>query len=494
MKRFFQILSIVLLLPVFSRAQESQTPASQSFTLEQCIEYALENSMTMKNATLDQQIAAARVKETRGIGLPQITGDVNVVHNAKLPRFFATKQTLYGFAAPRDQNDPTKPIPYDQFLPGFEDHAVLAGQNFFQLKNSGNATLGLNQILFNGSYLVGLQAANAYRDLSVKSTNQSRETVIQQVTKAYYGVLINKDRMKLFDSNIERVESLLKTTTAMNENGFAESIDVDRIQVTLNNLKSERDKFYNLQDLTTQLLKFQMNYPMDQEITLAGEIASLQIDETLLDQYSADWEYTTRADYQLLMANKRLQQLNLKNKYAEGLPTLAGFANYGWSTQSYTFSGLFKTETAENDIADVDKWYSVSSLGLALQIPIFSGLQRTYRVQQAKLELMKVENNTSSLKSAIDLEIKQTAINYLNATTSLKSQDANRKLAENVARVTKIKYEQGVGSNIEVIEAESSLREAQINYYNALYDAIVAKVDLDKAYGKLSPKPTTENK
>lgn len=476
-----------------ARAQQGQPQSAQTFTLEQCIDYALENSLTVKNATIDEKIASARVKETRGIGLPQIGGDLSIVNNEKLSPFFATRRTVYGFSAPKDENG--EPIPYDQFLPELADNDVLAGRNFFQLKNIGNAMLTLNQILFNGSYLVGLQAANAYRELSVKVTNQTKEQAIHQVTKAYYSVLINKDRMKLFDSNILRVESLLKTTKAMNENGFAEGIDVDRIQVTLNNLRAERDKFYNLQELSIQLLKFQMNFPMDQNLTVSGEIASLQADENVLDQYSVAWDYAKRSDYQVLQTNKKLQSLNVKNRFAEGLPSLVGFVNYGWTTQSYSFPGLFKTETNVPPGAGigVDKWYNVFSLGLSLQVPIFSGLQRTYRVQQAKMELLKLENNTTLLKSSIDLEIKQTAISYLNAITSLKSQADNQKLAENVARVTKIKYEQGVGSNIEVIDAEGSLKEAQINYYDALYNALVAKVDLDKAYGKLTPQ-TTENK
>jgi outer membrane protein len=170
------------------------------------------------------------------------------------------------------------------------------------------------------------------------------------------------------------------------------------------------------------------------------------------------------------------------------MPSLVAFGNYGWSTQSSTFGGVFKTE---NDFPDAaDKWYRVSYVGVSLNVPIFTGLQQTYRVQQAKLDLLKTRTTIDRAKQGIDLEVKQTALTYLNAVTTLKSQDENRKLAENVARVTKIKYEEGVGSNNEVIDAETSLRESQINYYNALYDALVAKVDLDKAYGQITtPAP-----
>jgi outer membrane protein TolC len=482
MKPVYRILIICLIVPLFTEAQNQN---SKALSLEECVQYALENSVTVKNAVLDEEIADARVKETRGIGFPQIDATVGLLHNQKLPRFFA--QYTEGQGGFFDLSS----------VPGIQDGDVVAMPNFFQLGSSGNAALNINQILFNGSYLVGLKAASAYRELSIRSTKQSKEQTVQQVTKAYYGVLINKDRMNLFDNNIARVDSLLKTTQALNKNGFAEGIDVDRIQVTLNNLMAERDKFYNLQELSVLLLKFQMNFPMDQPLDVTGDIASLQIDEGLLKNYELDWDYTKRSDYALLEANRNLQNLDVRNKFSTALPSLSAFANLGYSTQSQNISGLFKTNSSgvpDSEQVGPDKWYSFSTFGLNLNIPIFSGLQRSYKLQQAKMNLLKIENNFTSLKSAIDLEVKQAAISYLNAIKSLESQRANSGLAANIARITKIKYEEGVGSNLEVIEAEASLKESQVNYYNALYDALIAKVDLDKAYGKLLPETTTETK
>jgi outer membrane protein len=486
MKRIYFIGLSLLVSTLLATAQD-QTGA-QSFTLEQCVQYALDNSVDIQNAGLDQKIADAKVKETRGIGLPQITGSASVQHYKDLPRMFMTKERVYGFAAPKDASGNS--VPYNNFYPELPGNAVFAIQNLFQLPNNGSANLGVNQILFNGSYLVGLQAAKAYKSLSEKTFGQTKETTIQQVTKAFYAVLINKDRISLLESNINRIESLLKTTQALNENGFAESIEVDRIRVRLNNLRAEKSKLINLQELAVQTLKFQMNFPLEKDITVTGDIASLQVDENVLNNYSTEWDYAKRTDYQLLLANQRLQQLNLKNKYAASLPTLSANGNYGWSTQSADLSGIFKTVNTTPGVAD--KWYPVSYVGVSLNVPIFTGLQQTYRVQQAKIDLLKTQNTITKTKRGIDLEIKQTASMYLNAVTSLKSQQENMKLAENVARVTRIKYEQGVGSNTEVIDAESSLREAQVNYYNALYDALVAKVDLDKAYGKLLLPQTTQ--
>lgn len=452
-----------------------QTEPVNSFTLDQCISYAIENAMAMKNAVLDERIASARVKETVGIGLPQISGDVSVIHNQKLPRFFTTYDPNGGF--------------FDlSGVPGIQPGDVVAAQNFFQLKSSGNAALSVNQILFNGSYLVGLQAANTYKELSSRATDQTKEKLVTQVTKAFYSVLVNRERMELFNNNIARVDSLFVTTKALNENGFAESIDVDRIEVTLNNLKTEKSKFEKLQELSLELLRFQMNYPLSEPIELVGELTSetIQVD---LNAYLIDWDFKNRPDYQVLETNRKLQNLNIKNNYAAALPNLSAFANMGYSTQSPTIGGLFQTNSGVSDNGQVgpDRWYSFSSFGVSLKVPLFSGLQRSYKIQQEKLALQKIENGFKSLERGIDIEVKQATINYQNSQEALEAQERNMALAQNIARVTKIKYEQGVGSNLEVIDAESALKETQINYYNSLFDAAIAKTDLDKAFGKLLP-------
>jgi outer membrane protein TolC len=385
------------------------------------------------------------------------------------------------------------------FLPGMRNGDIGASQNFFQLQASGDVNVTANQLIFNGSYFVGLQAASAYKELAYKNTAASKETLTQNVTKAYYGVLINNERAQLFDVNIARVDSLLRNTKALNQNGFAESIDVDRIQVSYNNLVSERDKFLNLKELSLALLKFQMNYPMDQELSVTGNIQDVQV-ETSPEKLGDSWDYSQRPDYQVLQANKKLQELNLKNQYAGALPTLAAFGKYGYQTQSPNIGGLFSTNTNIEDQATPtgrvgpDKWYDYSMVGVSLNWNIFTGMQRNYKIQQEKLTLQKIENSFRALKSGIDFEVKQASITFDNALKTLTAQKENMDLATNVARVTRIKFEQGVGSNLEVVTAESDLKNAQNNYYNALYDAVIAKVDLDKAYGRLVPDTTIENK
>jgi outer membrane protein len=489
MKRLTYTIFIFIIAPAWVNAQSG---TSTIFTLDQCITYALENTVNIKNARVDEEIALAKVRETRGIGLPQVDASVGLTHNQKLPRFFATYGTAQGFAGVDDDGNPNLDIP------GLNSSDIVASQNFFQLKSGGTAGLTINQILFNSSYLVGLKAASTYKELSSKATEQTSIQIIENVMKAYYGVLVNNERIALFDNNIARVDSLLTTTRALNQNGFAEAIDVDRTQVTLNNLKSERLRFVNLQNLSMVLLKYQMNYPMEQALSVSGDLSELRVNERLFEEYQEGWDYKNRIEYKMLDTERRLLELDVKYRYSGSLPNLAAFANLGYTTQSPDIGGVFKTNSSFKDDGFVgpDKWYSYSTFGLSLNIPIFSGLQRTYQIQQAKLELLKNQNNFTSLKQTIDLSIQQNTITYKNALETLKSQDENMDLADKVARVTKIKYEQGVGSNIEVVDAESSLRESQVNYYNALFDAIISKIDLDKAFGKIDPSKyvtTTSN-
>lgn len=478
MKRLY-VFVFYLGLPALMLAQNAPAPASATvFTLEQCVQYALGNSINIKNSFIDQEIAKAKVKETIGIGLPQIDGSIGINENTKLQRFFSTKLTSYNFT--------DKTIPYKEFLPTLQDADVIASPNFFQLPSNGTATVSINQIIFNGSYLVGLQASNAYKELSVRQTVQTKEQTVEQTTKAFYSALINRERMALFTNNIARVDSLLRNTTALNKNGFAEEIDVDRIQVSLNNLITERDKFERLQALSIELLKFQMNYPMDQPLEVVGDLSVLN-SSVDLNGYLKDWDYKSRPDFLTLETSRKLQTLTIKNKYAAAMPSLNAFANFGYGTQSSTVGGIFTTNSNIDDMGVIgpDKWYGQGLIGINLSIPIFSGLQRTYQVQQEKLNLQKIDNSFKILKSSIDLQIKQSVISYQNSLQALESQKRNMTLAEKVARVTKIKYGQGVGSNLEVVDAESSLKESQINYYSALYDVLVAKVDMDKAFGKL---------
>ncbi len=470
-----KLLFIMTLLGYSGMAQKT----GNSYTLEECIDYGLKNNIQVQNAQLDEEIAKAKVKETVGIGLPQVSGSVALQHSPDLQRFFSRYDTTGGFSF-------VDPAAANAI--GLDQGEVFAAQNFFQLKSVGTAELNINQLIFNGSYIVGLQASNAYKDLSVKQANQTKEENIKNISMAFYNLLIMQERLELVESNLKRIKELYETTAAMQENGFAEKIDVDRLKVNLNNLNVAVRNTANGLDLAQMLLKFQMNYPMNQELDIEGSLENVVLQQ--VEGPDSEWNYSKRTDYQVLEANKKLQELNIKNKYAEALPSIGAFANIGYMTQAPSFGGLFKTESdfTESDQIGTDGWYNYTSVGLALNWNFFTGLQRSYQIQQEKLNLQKIDNSFKMLENNIEMEVTRNQDALDVALETLDVQSENLDLATNIYEISQIKYEEGVGSSLEVTEADAALKEAQTNYYSALYDAIVAQIELKKSLGTLYNK------
>lgn len=445
-----------------------------TFDMEECMNYAVENEATSINATLDEEIAALRVKETVGIGLPQINGSTNVQHNPDLPRFFSQYNPGTGFGITED----------DAQSLGIQQGDIYAATNFFQLKSNGDVNLSVTQLIFNGSYLVGLQASRTYKELSKKQKDYTQSELKAAVAKAYFNVLINDERLALYSSNLDRMEKLFEETKALYESGFAEKIEVDRLKVTLNNAQTQKSNYEDLSQLSMQLLKFQMNYPLGEPLELEGSIADYI--EGSIQNVPQDYDLSNRSDYQTMVVNKELQELNLKNLYSGALPVIQAFGSLGASTQSATFGGLFKTEGSFGEQSGVgpDKWYGYSAVGLSLNWSLFTGLQRNYQIQQQKVEIKKLENSLTQFESRVRMEVEQQGVYLKNANKDLVIQKENMELAQNIFDIAEIKYKEGVGSSLEVVNADNELKQAQTNFFNALFNAVIAKIDLTRAIGK----------
>lgn len=436
--------------------------------------YAVENEANSKNAILDEEIAELSVKETVGIGLPQLNGSANVQHNPDLPRFFSEYNPASGFGITEE----------DAQSLGIQQGDVFGATNFFQLKSNGDINLSATQLIFNGSYIVGLQAARTYKKLARKQKDYTQSELKAAVAKAYFNVLINEERLALYKSNLERMETLYKETEALYESGFVEKIEVDRLKVTLNNAETQRSNYEGLSELSMKLLKFQMSYPIDSPLELEGSISDFVNGE--IQNVPQAYDLLNRHDYQSMVTNKELQELNLKNIYAGGLPVVQAFGTLGASTQSATFGGLFRQESNFEGNADVgpDRWFSYSAIGLSLNWSLFTGLQRNYQIQQQKVEIRKLENSLSQFESQVRVEVEQQGILLTNANKNLEVQRENMELAQSIFDISEIKYKEGVGSSLEVVNADNELKQAQTNYFNALFDAVIAKIDLTRAIGE----------
>lgn len=426
-----------------ARAQQSDTLIS--FSLKEAIDYAQTHQVSILNATIDEEIAKNTVKKTIGIGLPQLNGNVNFQDFLKVPT---------------------------SLLPGeFFDKPGTQVPVRFGVQYQSSIGLELTQLLFDGSYLVGLQASKTFKELSNKSLKRSRIETAVAVSKAYYSVLVSNEQLSLLDANMNRLKKSFNDTQALFANGFVEKIDVDRLKVLSNNLETERENVIRLLELNVNLLKFQMGMNIQSKLKLKDSIASLQVEESItLNDTSS---YQNRIEYSLLQTQKKINELDVKRYKSLFLPSLVAFGSSLQSLQSQKFNSLF------------DRSFPTTVVGFRLSVPILSGGVRTYQVRNAKLEVLKTENNLINLKNGINLEVEQAQTVYRNGLKSLQNQKRNMELAQEVLRVTKIKYEEGVGSSIEVTSAEISLKESQNNYINALYDLLINKVNVDRALGKI---------
>ncbi len=440
--------SIFLILFSFSLLTlKAQQTEPYQFSLQQAIEYALKHQSAVLNADIDVQIAKNKVNETTGMGLPQVSTNFSFQDFVKVPTSLIPGE-FFG-------------EPAGTFIP------VQFGVKY-------QSTLGLeaSQLLFDGSYLVGLQASKTYKELSIRNSKRTKIETAVAVTKAYYSVLVSNEQLNLLDANLLRLKKSLNDTEAYFKNGFVEKIDLDRLKVLSNNLETERQNVIRLLDLNTKLLKFQMGMPIEIGLKLTDGIADIQIDtEVLLPDSNA---YSNRVEYSLLQTQKKLNELNLKRYKSEFLPSIVAFGSTSSIYQNNDFSQLY------------DKRFPTTVVGLRLSLPIISGGQRIFKIKSAALEVKKSANDLSNAKNGINLEIAQAKTSYQNGYQSLENQKRNMELSKEVLRVAKIKYEQGVGSSLEVTSAETALKESQNNYINALYDLLINKVNLDRALGKIT--------
>lgn len=450
-ERIYKLKTMVLLaaclLPLLSAAQQSG--GGNEFTLQAAIDYATKHNANYLNAELDIKSATYKNREYIGIGLPQVSASVD------LKDYFAI---------------PTSLIPGEFF--GAPPGTFIPVKFGTQWNASGGVSV--SQIVFNSDYLVGLQASKELKILSEKSLTRTKTETTVNVTKAYYSALINRERLNTLTANIERVKKLFDDTKAMNEAGFVEKIDLDRIELAYNNLLTEKEKVERLIGLSETLLKFQMGYNMQDPIVLTDKLNAEQFQDLELAS-GLKANYTSRPEFSLLESQKKINEIELKRYRMSYLPSLVAYGSFSYQAQRTEFNFFDKK----------GDWFPIGVIGATLNVPIFSGGQKYYRVEQAKINLQKTSNSMSYLKTVIDLETNSAGINYKNAYASMLTQQKNKALAQSIYDTAKKKYEAGVGSNLELITAETSLKEAETNYLSAVYDLIVAKTDLDKAQGNI---------
>ncbi len=459
-KLYLFFLNTIFWLPLVAQ----QADSTFNFSLAQAVDYAMKNQKDVVNAQLDEEISHQKVIETVGMGLPQVSASFDLKDYEKI-----LTQLFPDFISPSVYG-----ILYDEnLIPNKKD---VSGRLFpVQFGTRWNATAGISasQLLFSPSYLIGVKASKTYRELFRKNLQRTKIETAVAVTKAYYSLLLVKERKKVLEANKIRLQKLFSDAKTIYENGFNEKIDVDRLQVAYNNIQSENENFERLIELSEMTLKFQIGLPQNAALKLTDslDISSIKNFQPEIDKTDP----SKRIEYNILKNQQELQQYNVKRFKSQYIPNLVAYGSLNTSAQRSEF----------NIFNSAYRWYPTGIIGATLSLTLFDGAQRESKIKQEKLTLKKIDNEIINLENAVNIDVKSSRSNLLHSISSLKIQDENLALATSIASTAKLKYEQGVGSNLEVLDAETSLKEAQVNYYNALYDAFIAKIDLDKSLGNL---------
>jgi len=474
MKHILLIMSLIGAVVIQGFAQTAK-PDSQTynFSVADCVNYAYEHQHDAINANLDVTSANYHVREIIGQGLPQISGVASFQDYLKTPSIIFPdfiSGPLYNILHINHVVDSLK----NRVISGTPPPSTgkPAQVSLYQTYNT-NVGFNINQILFDPNYIIGLQGRKTYKQLYERSYTRAKIDVNVAVTKAYYQVLVSVEQLKLLQANIDNIKQQLDETSARNKQGFVEKIDVDRLSVQYNSLLTTFENTKRLLILNYELLKFQMGMPVRQELILKDKLDDIQLAPGSADAVQDTDIYHNRIEYNLLETQKKLNEYDLKSKKGQFLPKLTANASYAIANQANIGNQLFNTN------------YPSAYVGLSLNIPIFTGFQHLNQVKQSQITVLKSENDLYDMKNTINLQIDQARISYINGLQTLNDQKKNMALAQEVLRVAKIKYEQGVGSSIEVTQAQTDLTQADNTYIQGLYDALVSKVDLDKAYGRI---------
>lgn len=464
---------LLAIMPVAGLAQENGRNQAdtgskrQELSVQQAIDYALKNNVQVKNALLDVQKQEQVNREVTSRAYPSINGNLNTTYNPNV-----ATQVIPNFISPA-----TYQVLVDEGVSGSggpivmpNDFGLIAAQ--FGTKYSANAGISLSQILFDGQVFVGLQARSTIMDFYRKNVEVTEEQIKANIYKVYYQLAASKTQIELLDSNISRFQRLLRDTRIIYENGFVEQLDVDRVSVQLANLQTLRTQVLNSTSNGYYGLKLLIGMPIHDELVLTDSISDTQIRDGLLD--NINYTYDDRKEFQYAQLGKRLREYDVKRYKLSQIPTVSLNGQYAKNAQRNEWNFFGKGD-----------WFTISSIALNVQIPIFNGFYTKAKIQQAKIDLQKSENDIEALKLAIDSEVATARNNFIAAISQMDAQRKNMELATRVYEQTKKKYEIGTGSQTEINTAHTDMQTAQNNYIKSLYDAIVARIDFLKATGKL---------
>jgi len=439
-------LFISLLLPAAATAQTGDTAAAvrHELSLQQALDYANKNNLDIRNAAIDVLLQKETNRQTTAAALPKITVNGSLSDNLQL------QKTL---------------------LPGefFGQPGTLIPVTF-GTKYITSGTAELNQILFDGQVFVGLQARKTSIEWANKKVELTQQMIKANIHKVYYQLVASQTQIDLIDSNIALVRKQQHDADIMYRNGFAEKLDIDRATVALANLETERAKALTQISNGYYGLKLLLGIPTADQLILTDTLSDEMIRGGILE--NAAYQYTDRKDFQYLQLTRDFNAYNIRRYKLSKIPTLS-------------LNGSYNKQLQQDEFKFNGNWFTASFVSLRLAVPIFNGFATNSKIAESRLTVQKLDNQLQHMKIQIDNEVVSSRNTLQTSIAAMDYQRKNMELAQEVYRQSKMKYEVGTGSSIELNTAQKDLQAAQTNYINALYDAIIAKVDFLNATGKL---------
>lgn len=425
----------------------SQLNAQQNLTLKEAVDYALQNKADAKKAELQIKNSDYVIADAKSAALPKINASGGITYNPILQK---------------------SALPGDMLGRPGEVIMVPFGRAW-----GSQIGVQLQQTLFSQQVFIGLKAAKTTKEFYQVNKQLTDEQLIENVSTAYYQVFTQKEKLKTVETAFESTQKVRNIIKSLYDNGLAKKVDLDRTNVNLTNQESNITQLKNAVTLSENALKFYIGMPIETPITLAS--ADVQVEAPLFEN-TVNTE--KRTEIQLLEKRKTLLDYNLKATESAYYPSLALVGNYAWQGLGDKFPiGAGKSQGVY--------WSDYASIGLQLNIPIFNGFQTKAKVDQAKIELETLEQDLKDTKLSMDLQYQNAKAQIENSLETIKSQEANVKLAETVLDNTKHNYQYGLAPLTDLLDAETTLVQAKNNYNNAVLDFKIAEIQLYKAKGEL---------
>ncbi|OYT10840.1 MAG: hypothetical protein B6I18_07000 [Bacteroidetes bacterium 4572_112] len=438
------ILTAVLFLPTLSKGQEVYT-----LNLQKAVELAKTENKNILNAEMDVVIAKQKVWETTAIGLPQINTELKYSNSVDVPVSLLPAEIFGG--------------PAGTYVPA----------QFGQQHNSG-FTFSASQLLFSGEYIVALQASAAYKEMSVKAALKSENDVIELVTKSYYGVLMAYQNEKILMKTKDDIQKSYDEIQATHAVGLADEIAVDQLEINLLTVNNTLASVKRQKVVAENILKFQIGIDITDSINLTDSLEYIFDNASLKPVMDQEFDITKNIDYQILQNQKEITELSMKREKSTLLPTLNAFYSHNVSGQTNEFGDYFNGN---------QQYFQSNVIGVGLKWQIWGSGSRYAKIQQAKIEVDKMDNQDYMMEQRLGFQIHQAKTNLINFYETYIKEQKNTELAEKIYHRSMIKFSNGTITSTELTQLNMQYINSQSAYFNAIIQVLNSKAELDKILG-----------